>query len=564
MGQRPGDQRHAGGPGLRHERLQLTLIQALEALRDGLRPFVVKVLEEKEGERWHEHPRIQRMIPVPPALQGDTPQEPEEPVLDLALLLKILASDSYWYRTFRLRLPGISHWQIDSLRELRNRVAHDDGDDPLLSNSALVLPYLATIEQLLTVIGSEKAEVIRQLRAPLLHSRWKFWEEMALGRSRWSVPFWLALIAVVGASAWLIDYLRSPRLERTSVVIGTPDRRLERYLPLEKDLESRLRPANLWHAIRGDKIDVRVEGARSYPEAVASLRAKQWDVLLGFSPVVSMEAETVGYKPIGRMFPHEPEYSSILFTRAGSALQRIEDITSSTRVALGDFFSATKYYVPMSLLRGRSAEITLNLSTKEIADLVRNGKADVGVMAGNLKRFETMNPGLRVLASSDLLPQSLVALSPELSDLDRDRLREALFSVPAELRGVQTANYAPAKAPDYRLLNRQVAEGKAFSACLRKREGGLTLRCPQGSRVELIEGWIEDIRTEDSLIKLEVLTIDRRTMTFAVEKDLLDQSAIFQVLQDLKGRMVRVIVSGNSLNESPIVLETPHQLEIRS
>ena len=79
-------------------------------------------------------------------------------------------------------------------------------------------------------------------------------------------------------------------MDQRTVVIGTPDRRLERYLPLEQHLEGRLRPSQFLRALRGEKIDVRIEGARSYPEAVAHLRARRWDVLLGFSPVVSMPA----------------------------------------------------------------------------------------------------------------------------------------------------------------------------------------------------------------------------------------------------------------------------------
>ena len=98
------------------EWLTLTLIKALDALRDGLRPFVVQVLEEKEGPQWFNHPRVQRMLPAPPDQEGDARGGTEAPALDLALLLKLIGSDCYWYRTFRPRLPGISRWQIDSLR----------------------------------------------------------------------------------------------------------------------------------------------------------------------------------------------------------------------------------------------------------------------------------------------------------------------------------------------------------------------------------------------------------------------------------------------------------------
>ena len=546
----------------RQDWLALSLIQALDGLRDGLRPFVVGVLEEKEGSQWHNHPRVLRMVPVPPALEGEAPYGPEGPTLDLALLLKLIGSDCYWYRTFSPRLPGISRWQIDSLRELRNRAAHNDGADPLFSRPSLLLPYLTTMEQLLQVVGSDEIAAITRLRAGLQRRRLQQIREIALGRSRWSFPFWLAVTTVMGASVWLVDYLGSPRVELRTVVIGTPDRRLERYRPLEQHLEARLRPAQLLRALRGERIDVRIEAARSYPEAVAQLRARRWDAVLGFSPVVSMEAVNTGYRPIGRMFPQDPEYNAILFTHQDSSLRTLKDIDVSHRVALGDFFSATKYYVPMSLLRGRQAQIIVNLSTVEIVEQVRSGNADVGAMAGNPRRFIELNPGMRILASSTPLPQSIVALSPKLSDLDRDRLQRALLSAPTSVRSPSAANFGAGAAPDYRLFSRQVAEGKAFSACLRKQAPLLTLHCPTSDRISVVEGWIDDVRPESDRVRIQLATADHQSLAVLIERSLLEQSAVFQVLNDLHGRFIKVLALHHLLEKQPVLLETPHQLEI--
>ena len=545
------------------QQVAFTLIQALDALRDGLRPFVIGVLQEKEGPQWFDHPRVQRMVPAPPALEGEAPYGTEGPVLDLALLLKLIGSDCYWYRTFRPRLPGISRWQIDSLRELRNRVAHNDGEDPLLTTAALGIPYLTSMEQLLQAIGSDQATVITQLRSRLQRSRRKAIADLALGRSRWSLLFWFVALVVTGATAWLIDYGRSPRLARSSLVIGTPDRRLERYLGLERYLESRLRPSQLWRALRGDKIDVRIEGARSYPEAVAHLKARRWDVLLGFSPVVSMEAMDAGYRPIGRMFPQETVYRSILFTRKGAPLREIKDIHPGTSIALGDFFSATKYYVPMSLLRGRSARITLNLSTAEIAELVRSGKADVGAMAGNPKGFKSLNPSFEILVASPPLPASLIALSPELADLDRNRLEQALMAAPDSVRGQSAANYGPGLPPDYRHFARQVAEGKAFSACLRNLEGFFNLRCPGSDRIEVVEGWIDDAGPVGGRIRVNMTTADQRRVSLIVDRSLLEQSSVFKTLNELRGRSLSVLTLQHALQTGTVAIESPHQLEIR-
>lgn len=546
----------------RQQQVAILLIQALDALREGLRPFVLGVLQEKDGADWFAQPRIQRMVSVPPSHEGEAPYGPEGPVLDLALLLKLIGSDSYWYRTFRPRLPGISHWQIDSLRELRNRVAHNDGEDPILTTASLALPYLNTMEQLLQVVGSDQSLVIRQIRARLQRSRRQVVVDLFLGRNRWSVWFWLLLLSCLAGGYWLVEYMRAPRLNRSFLVIGTPDRRLQRYLPLEQFMEASLRPAQFWDAVKGKKIDVRMEGARSYPEAVANLRAGRWDVLLGFSPVVSLEAVKSGYRPIGRMFPDETEYRSILFTRKGSSLRQLNDITLATRIALGDFYSATKYYMPMSLLQGRSARILVNLSTAEIAEQVRRGVADIGAMAGNPSAFVKRNPGFQILATSLPLPGSIVALSPQLSDLDRDRIRQALFSAPFSVRGPGAANYGTGSIADYRLFARRVAEGKVFSACLAYGEGLLQLRCPPHDEIAAVEGWIDDARPETDRIRLTIATPDHRVVSLLAERALLDQVAVFEVLHDLRGRAVRVHALRSSWQRQPLVVSTPHQLEI--
>ena len=554
----------APDPAGQEERLKLSLLRALDLLRDGIRPFVVAVLEEKEGSQWFSHPRVQRMVSTPPSLDGEAPYGTEGPALDLALLLKLIGSDCYWYRTFSPVLSGISRWQIDSLRELRNRVAHNDGTDPLLTSAPLLLPYLTTMEQLLRAVGSEHAADLKKIRETLQRRRRQFLLDMILGRSRWSSVFWLASAAVIGAGIWIVDVLGSPRMERDVIVIGTPDLRVERYLALEQYLESELRPNHFLRALAGGKVNVRIEGARSYPEAVAHLRARRWDVLLGFSPVVSMEAVQEGYRPIGLMFPENPVYSSILFAAKGSNLQSLDDITATSQVALGDFFSATKYYVPMSLLRGRSARITLDLSTAEIAEQVRSKKADVGAMAGNPRVFEHINPGLKILASSEPLPQSIVALSPGLSDRDRDQLRLALLTAPPAVRGSAAANFGPGATPDYRAFTRLVSEGKAFSACITDRKPQLRLHCPKAERIRPVEGWIDDVKPDGDQIRIQFSTADHQAFTLLISSDLLGQIAAFKVLSELRGRSLKVIAREQHWDKTPLVIQTPHQLEIRS
>ena len=88
-----------------HAAMQVCLVKALDCLREGLAPFVVRVLTEKDGVRWHQQPRIQRMVSVPAEEYDVT-----GPSLDIALLLKIITAEAYWHKTFRPKLPGVSLW----------------------------------------------------------------------------------------------------------------------------------------------------------------------------------------------------------------------------------------------------------------------------------------------------------------------------------------------------------------------------------------------------------------------------------------------------------------------
>jgi hypothetical protein len=78
-----------------------------------------------------------------------------------------------------------------------------------------------------------------------------------------------------------------------------------------------------------------------------------------------------------------------------------------------------------------------------------------------------------------------------------------------------------------------------------------------------VEGWIEDIRPEGERIRLQLSTADHRLVALLIEHSLLEQSAVFQVLNELKGRSLKVIALQQMFATQPVVLETPHQLEIR-
>ena len=86
---------------------------------------------------------------------------------------------------------------------------------------------------------------------------------------------------------------------------------------------------------------------------------------------------------------------------------------------------------------------------------------------------------------------------------------------------------------------------------------------PAADRIGVVEGWIDDLLPDGDRIRIQLSTADRRSMSVSIERSLLEQSAVFQVLNDLRGRFLKVVALQRLLSREPVVLETPHQLEIR-
>ena len=275
-----------------------------------------------------------------------------------------------------------------------------------------------------------------------------------------------------------------------------------------------------------------------------------------------MEALELGYRQIGVMFPDEPLYNSIFYAKRSSPLSALSDLAAGSRIALGDYFSATKYYVPMSLLKGRTLRVIPNQSTAQILSLVRGGNADVGVMAGDPQRFRRLNPDLKVVGTSSLLPQSVVALSPSLTDRDRDVLHEVLPGLPAKVRSRETGNFAAGAKPDYRGLRRQVDEGRALSACLSKAGEQLTLFCPPSTRIITLEGWIDSVEPKQDQLRIRGKMIDGNPFQVVASRTLLAQVVSFQVLDELKGKRVQVRVPVQGQIPQAFTVVNPNQIEI--
>ncbi len=558
----------------------------------------------------------------------------EGPTLDAALLLKLLVDSYYWNLLFCDTFRARNRWRIDSLRDLRNRLAHDQGDDPLFQSPQSALGLLESMEILLrAVIHADEAErpeaaerqavatssaaaqnpaaqegsasaqpgaaeaesaiaaqpstilrqadssqrqaaeaglarvqaISRQIAPGLIEHVWRLATFQAPGAKR----FWAALLATLGLSAVLIDYYRSPRVRAERLVIGTPHQRLDAYRSLEAELERRLRPYRLIDHLRGRRVDVILTNADSYPRAVAELKRLHWDVALAYSPIVSMATMDYGYRPIGVMFPDSKGYTGVMFTRKDSPIRSLSDLKPDSTVALGDYYSATKYFVPMSLLKGRRVTLLPDLEVAEIFDLVRDGKADVGVAARSFEEgqpSDEFNPtraeeGFRVIARGLPLPASVVALSPKLDDGDRRVLARLLMDLPAQLRTRDQANFGPGAIPDYGPMQRLVAEVRAFSACLKLDGSVLSIACPPGLTIVAHDLWIDDVSLAGTSVLLKATSISRRPMAIRIERSLLQQLVSVESPSELKGRHLQVLLPATA-GPGPHPILHPNQIEL--
>lgn len=309
--------------------------------------------------------------------------------------------------------------------------------------------------------------------------------------------------------------------------------------------------------------------AASYPKAVAELKRLHWDVALAYSPIVSMSTLEYGYRPIGVMFPDSQGYTGVMFTRKDSPIRSLSDLQPESTVALGDYYSATKYFVPMSLLKGRRVTLLPNLEVAEIFDLVREGKADVGVAARSFEQGQPADEfspgraeeGFRVIARGLPLPASVVALSPRLDDGDRRVLGQLLMDLPVAVRRRDQANYGPGVIPDYGPMQRLVAEVRAISACLKLDGSVLSIACPPGLTIVAHDLWIDDVTMAGTNVLLKATSISRRPMALRIERSLLQQLVTVEALSELKGRHLQVLLPATA-GRGPHPILHPNQIEL--
>ncbi|MBN3871502.1 PhnD/SsuA/transferrin family substrate-binding protein [Nostoc sp. JL33] len=204
----------------------------------------------------------------------------------------------------------------------------------------------------------------------------------------------------------------------------------------------------LKNQLRSQGIDVVVEGNSeiTYKDAQNNITKNKWDIVFANSPMNGMRAKDNSYKWLARMYPKYPlTYESVLFVRSDSSIKSIEDINSSTTIALGDFNSASSFYMPVYNLYGKSMTVTAGHRSSKIRELVANKKADIGAVVYSTLKDD---PQFRVIQISREIPGTGVYLSPKLTPTIQKQIQNILENAPKRIK--KQANYDTGEEPDYK------------------------------------------------------------------------------------------------------------------
>jgi ABC-type phosphate/phosphonate transport system substrate-binding protein len=294
----------------------------------------------------------------------------------------------------------------------------------------------------------------------------------------------IAIIALV----WLSSFRRSPclvtekreagvcvkDLRKTSLIIGyftsphQPREMNDEYnrINFQKYLKEKL----------GEKVnEIIIEQYYNTPyQKMQSLIAnKELDIVFSHSPMNSWVAKKNGYIWLGGHNPSTSAYyHSVLFVRADSPIQSIADVKATTRVALGHVGSASSFYVPVYDLYGKRLNVTLVNSHREIQELVRTGKADLGASTEfDIKK----QPQFRIIHQSRAIPIAGVFISPKLSEPERNQIKQILRQAPREI--TERARYQNIAEPNYDYIGQISVKTEEIIKCANFDENPVQFFC---------------------------------------------------------------------------------------
>jgi serine/threonine-protein kinase len=334
----------------------------------------------------------------------------------------------------------------------------------------------------------------------------------------------LASASFIGLWAKTFNFFNGYRVEKDQIVLGAVNPG-ENYSELEKYLERSLVPDSLWEYFTGKKIEVTLDAstesdAMPYPYAISALKNHSWDIGFAYSPIVGMSAVDSGYQYVAVMFPDSDSYQSSIFVRADHPIQSLDDLNREHTLALGDFFSASKFYMPAYELYGKQLNVISNVSSREIFEMVRNGTVDVGV--GVIDNPED-EPDLRILKRSRNIPGTGVYISPQLSDQDREAISNLLLNAPESIRSRDNANYGPGEEPSFEYFSEIVGRVREITSCSNFSQNPVNFFCDEATEVLVVQGKVNGIARNGEDFILSIFQSSTEVCKLRISRDVLEQ-----------------------------------------
>ena len=294
----------------------------------------------------------------------------------------------------------------------------------------------------------------------------------------------------------------------------------------------------------GNDIQISLDGSSSldYQTAKDKIVRHEWDIVFSLSPMISIAAKDNGYTWAARMFPDKPSfYQSALFVRADSQIQSLADLKPTTVIALGDFNSASSFYMPSYTLYGKTLTVDRGHRGTEIRKMVKSGKADVGAAAFG-DTINSKSSEFRIINKSRDIPGSGVYLSPQISESDRQIIKDVLLQAPETARDTHQANYGAGAEPDYSKFKQITSRVESILACVNWQQKAISFYCP--SKDKAITGLIINalsLSTDSTKADLELQTSDRQTYHIILPLTLVNQVPGAGSLLNLKNKHVKLI-----------------------
>jgi phosphonate transport system substrate-binding protein len=196
----------------------------------------------------------------------------------------------------------------------------------------------------------------------------------------------------------------------------------EKFLPLKEHLEKEI----------SRKVVLKV--ARNYDAAIEAVGTGEAH-LAYLDPSAYCEAkQRYGVIPLAKAVrAGSSTYKSVIVTRKGSAFNRIIDLKGK-RLALGNIWSSSSSLIPSVMFKELGIRIKDFASVDylehedRIALSVLTGKHDAGGLSQAVA-IKYLKDGLRIIKTSEAIPQYSLCASSGLPETVRNRIREAVLSI---------------------------------------------------------------------------------------------------------------------------------------